>query len=143
MRSRDVGQRQGCVDGDQGRRPAAARSRRRRDHQHIVGDGDERLADVAALCVVKRRHHRDDQSAGAGELGVDRITVNALAPGFTLTEASLDLIENAAEYGVARGAIKRPAGPHDMVGAALFLASAHAALMTGQTLIVDGGRQFL
>ena len=79
----------------------------------------------------------------ARELGDDRITVNALAPGFTLTEASLDLIESAAEYGVARGAIKRAAGPHDMVGAALFLASTHAAFMTGQTLIVDGGRQFL
>jgi NAD(P)-dependent dehydrogenase (short-subunit alcohol dehydrogenase family) len=79
----------------------------------------------------------------ARELGDDRITVNALAPGFTLTEASLDLIENAAEYGVARGAIKRAAAPHDMVGAALFLASTHAAFMTGQTLIVDGGRQFL
>jgi NAD(P)-dependent dehydrogenase (short-subunit alcohol dehydrogenase family) len=79
----------------------------------------------------------------ARELGDDRITVNALAPGFTLTEASLDLIENAAEYGVTRGAIKRAAAPHDMVGAALFLASTHAAFMTGQTLIVDGGRQFL
>jgi NAD(P)-dependent dehydrogenase (short-subunit alcohol dehydrogenase family) len=79
----------------------------------------------------------------ARELGDHRITVNALAPGFTLTEASLDLIENAAEYGVARGAIKRAAAPHDMVGAALFLASTHAAFMTGQTLIVDGGRQFL
>ena len=79
----------------------------------------------------------------ARELGVDRITVNALAPGFTLTEASLDLIENAAEYGVARGAIKRAGRAARMVGAALFLASAHAAFMTGQTLIVDGGRQFL
>ena len=45
---------------------AAARSRRRHDHQHIVCDGDERLADVAALCVIKRRHHSDDPSAGAG-----------------------------------------------------------------------------
>jgi NAD(P)-dependent dehydrogenase (short-subunit alcohol dehydrogenase family) len=79
----------------------------------------------------------------ARELGDDRITVNALAPGFTLTEASLDLIENASEYGVARGAIKRSAGPNDMVGAALFLASSHAAFITGQTLIVDGGRQFI
>jgi NAD(P)-dependent dehydrogenase (short-subunit alcohol dehydrogenase family) len=79
----------------------------------------------------------------ARELGDDQITVNALAPGFTLTEASLDLIENATDYGVARGAIKRAAGPRDMVGAALFLASTHAAFMTGQTLIVDGGRQFL
>ena len=77
------------------------------------------------------------------ELGDDNITVNVLAPGFTLTEASLDLMENAADYGVTRGAIKRAAVPHDMVGAALFLASDLAAFMTGQTLIVDGGRQFI
>jgi NAD(P)-dependent dehydrogenase (short-subunit alcohol dehydrogenase family) len=79
----------------------------------------------------------------ARELGDDNIRVNALAPGFTLTEASLDLMENAAEYGVGRGAIKRAAGPRDMVGGALFLASSHAAFITGQTLIVDGGRQFI
>lgn len=79
----------------------------------------------------------------ARELGDDRITVNALAPGFTLTEASLGLIENAAEYGVTRGAIKRAAGSDDMVGAALFLASPLASFITGQTIIIDGGRQFL
>jgi NAD(P)-dependent dehydrogenase (short-subunit alcohol dehydrogenase family) len=79
----------------------------------------------------------------ARELGDDKITVNALAPGFTLTEASLNLVENAAEYGVGRGAIKRAASADDMVGAALFLASPQAAFITGQTLIVDGGRQFI
>lgn len=79
----------------------------------------------------------------ARELGDDRITVNALAPGFTLTEASLGLMENAASYGVSRGAIKRAAGSDDMVGAALFLASPLASFITGQTLIIDGGRQFL
>ena len=75
----------------------------------------------------------------ARELGDDKITVNALAPGFTLTEASLNLVENAAEYGVGRGAIKRAASADDMVGAALFLASPQAAFITGQTLAVDGG----
>lgn len=81
--------------------------------------------------------------AFARELGDDRVTVNALAPGFTLTEASLGLMENAASYGVTRGAIKRAAGSDDMVGAALFLASPLASFITGQTLIIDGGRQFL
>lgn len=79
----------------------------------------------------------------ARELGDDRITVNALAPGFTLTEASLGLMENAASYGVTRGAIKRASGSDDMVGAALFLASPLATFITGQTLVIDGGRQFL
>jgi len=79
----------------------------------------------------------------ARELGDNGITVNALAPGFTLTEASLGLMENAASYGVTRGAIKRAAGSDDMVGAALFLASPLATFITGQTLIIDGGRQFL
>lgn len=79
----------------------------------------------------------------ARELGDDRVTVNALAPGFTLTEASLGLMENAASYGVTRGAIKRAAGSDDMVGAALFLASPLASFITGQTLVIDGGRQFL
>jgi NAD(P)-dependent dehydrogenase (short-subunit alcohol dehydrogenase family) len=79
----------------------------------------------------------------ARELGDSGVRVNALAPGFTLTEASLGLIENAADYGVTRGAIKRAAGSDDMVGAALFLASPLAGFITGQTLIIDGGRQFL
>jgi NAD(P)-dependent dehydrogenase (short-subunit alcohol dehydrogenase family) len=78
----------------------------------------------------------------ARELGDDKITVNAIAPGFTLTEASLGLMENAADYGITRGALKRAAGTDDMVGAALFFASSAAAFITGQTLIVDGGRQF-
>lgn len=79
----------------------------------------------------------------ARELGNDRVTVNALAPGFTLTEASLGLMEDAASYGITRGAIKRAAGSDDMVGAALFLASPLASFITGQTLVIDGGRQFL
>lgn len=79
----------------------------------------------------------------ARELGGDDITVNALAPGFTLTEASMGMMENAATYGVERGAIKRAGMPEDIVGAALFLASPHARFMTGQTIVVDGGRQFI
>ncbi|MGP6204666.1 SDR family NAD(P)-dependent oxidoreductase [Microbacterium sp. F2] len=79
----------------------------------------------------------------ATELGPRGITVNAVAPGFTLTEASHGLIADAGSYGVDRGAIKRAIQPDDIVGTVLFLASPEAAFLTGQTLVVDGGRQFL
>jgi NAD(P)-dependent dehydrogenase (short-subunit alcohol dehydrogenase family) len=79
----------------------------------------------------------------AKELGRDDIRVNVLAPGFTMTEASLGLIDNARAYGVDRAAIKRPIETGDIVGGALYLASPHSAFMTGQTMIIDGGRQFI
>jgi len=79
----------------------------------------------------------------AKELGRREITVNTIAPGFTLTEASLGLMENASSYGVDRGALKRASQPEDIVGAALFLASEDSSFITGQTLVVDGGRQFI
>lgn len=79
----------------------------------------------------------------AKELGSRSITVNAIAPGFTLTEASYGLMEDAENYGVDRGAIKRASRPDDIVGAALFLAGPDSKYITGQTLVVDGGRQFI
>ena len=79
----------------------------------------------------------------AKELGRRGITVNAIAPGFTLTEASYGLMDNAEQYGVDRGAIRRASQPEDIVGAALFLASDDAGFISGQTLVVDGGRQFI
>lgn len=79
----------------------------------------------------------------AKELGRRDITVNAIAPGFTLTEASRSLIEGAENYGVDRGALRRAAEPDDIVGAALYLAGSGSRYVSGQTLVVDGGRQFI
>lgn len=79
----------------------------------------------------------------ARELGRRDITVNTLAPGFTLTDASRTVVENPERYGVDRGAIKRAGVPDDVVGAALFLAGPESRFVTGQTLVVDGGRQFI
>ncbi|MHB8870242.1 MAG: SDR family NAD(P)-dependent oxidoreductase [Thermoleophilia bacterium] len=78
----------------------------------------------------------------AKELGPDGISVNAVAPGFTLTEASLDLIPGAENYGVDRGCLRRAQQPDDVVGLVVFLASEASGFITGQTIIVDGGRQF-
>jgi NAD(P)-dependent dehydrogenase (short-subunit alcohol dehydrogenase family) len=79
----------------------------------------------------------------AKELGDFNINVNAVAPGFTLTDASLGLMQNAANYGVERGAIKRPSSAEDIVGTVIYLASSASDFVTGQTIIVDGGKQFL
>src|SRR5690606_11039595 len=79
----------------------------------------------------------------AKELGRRGITVNAIAPGFTLTEASRGLLEDAENYGVDRGCLRRASRPEDVVGAALYLAGADSDFVTGQTLVVDGGRQFI
>lgn len=78
----------------------------------------------------------------AREAGDYGIRINAIAPGFTLTEASLRLIEDAAQYGVNRGAIKRAQQTDDLIGALLFFVSPASDFVTGQTLVVDGGRQF-
>ena len=79
----------------------------------------------------------------ARELGDRGIRANVIAPGFTMTEASLGLMENARSYGVDRAALKRPLETDDITGAALWLASALSGAMTGQTMVVDGGRQFI
>lgn len=79
----------------------------------------------------------------AKELGRRDITVNVIAPGFTLTEASLGQIEDAATYGVDRGALRRAGHPGDIVGTALYLAGPDSRYVSGQTVVVDGGRQFV
>jgi NAD(P)-dependent dehydrogenase (short-subunit alcohol dehydrogenase family) len=77
----------------------------------------------------------------ARELGKDSITVNSLAPGFTLSE---NVMKDAAhmrsgEITRATRAIQRDEKPEDLVGTVSFLASEDAAFITGQTLVVDGG----
>jgi len=77
----------------------------------------------------------------ARELGADGITVNALAPGFTLSEnvAKIEAHRRQGEVTRMTRAIKRDETPEDLVGAVSFLASEDAAFITGQTLVVDGG----
>jgi NAD(P)-dependent dehydrogenase (short-subunit alcohol dehydrogenase family) len=87
----------------------------------------------------------------ANECGEFGVTVNALAPGPTITAkmeqtfyAQAGTNERAAfdafMASIAQNqTIKRPATPSDVVGSLSFLASDDAAFVTGQTLNVDGG----
>jgi NAD(P)-dependent dehydrogenase (short-subunit alcohol dehydrogenase family) len=76
------------------------------------------------------------------ELAEHGIRVNALAPGLTRTDINRKDLEDEAFYKarVARIPQGRVMSPDDLVGAAIFLASAESDSMTGQTLQVDGGR---
>lgn len=82
----------------------------------------------------------------ARELGNDKITVNAVAPGFTLSDGVLEngLHSKMPESSRTTGrCIQRDQVPEDLVGAVGFLSGEGAGFITGQTLAVDGGVIFL
>lgn len=77
----------------------------------------------------------------AAEWGPRGVRVNAIAPGFILTDLTQRLWSEPTmrAWGEANTPLVRLGMPNDLVGAALFLASPASAFMTGQTLFVDGG----
>lgn len=77
--------------------------------------------------------------AMANELGPDGIRVNAVLPGFTASEASLQAGEGYLADRVAGQALERPIEPADVASAVAFLAGPASSMVTGQTLLVDGG----
>ena len=77
----------------------------------------------------------------AREFGPDRIRVNAVAPGWVLTERQKEMWvtpESLAAH-LARQCLPEPIQPEDVAGTVLFLASEASRMMTSQTLILDGG----
>lgn len=81
----------------------------------------------------------------AKELGAHAITVNAIAPGFTLSDGILKNNVHEVIGDVARRtsrSIQRDQVPSDLVGTLLYLASDAAAFVTGQTIVVEGGSAF-
>jgi NAD(P)-dependent dehydrogenase (short-subunit alcohol dehydrogenase family) len=75
----------------------------------------------------------------ARELGADAITVNAVAPGLTLVEATEYVPAERHRLYVEGRAINRPQVPEDVCGAVTFLLSDAAGFITGQLLAVNGG----
>jgi gluconate 5-dehydrogenase len=77
----------------------------------------------------------------ATELGQHNIQVNGIAPGYFRTEMNRALIENQEFDAWVRK--RTPAGrwgdPHELAGAAVFLASSASDYVTGQVIFVDGG----
>ncbi len=77
--------------------------------------------------------------AYARELGPRNITVNAVAPGFILTEMTEKLPDKVKDEYLAQIPLKRAGKPEDVANVVAFLASDAAAYVTGTTIIVSGG----
>jgi NAD(P)-dependent dehydrogenase (short-subunit alcohol dehydrogenase family) len=76
----------------------------------------------------------------AGQLGQYGVTVNAVAPGLVMTEATEKQVpEDFRPMFAMMSASRRNTEPRHMVGPALFLASDDAEMVNGQILVVDGG----
>jgi NAD(P)-dependent dehydrogenase (short-subunit alcohol dehydrogenase family) len=79
----------------------------------------------------------------ARELAPRGITVNMVVPSMVETETAERDYPGVSEGVVADQAIRRYQQPEDLVGLLVFLAARESAFVTGQTILVDGGRAFL
>lgn len=121
---------------------------------HMRKQGEGRIINMASgafhLPVPGIAHYITSKGAVIGftralacDLGDAGIRVNAIAPGFVMTEASRKLAgPELAEAIASRQCIKRSQEAEDLVGAVIFLASDDSAFFTGQTMTVDGGTSF-
>ncbi|MDD3503204.1 MAG: 3-oxoacyl-[acyl-carrier-protein] reductase [Eubacteriales bacterium] len=75
----------------------------------------------------------------AKEVGSRGITVNAIAPGFIETDMTDVLPDKVKEAALKKIVLKRFGKVDDIAAAAVFLASAEAAYITGQVLEISGG----
>ncbi|MBV8953517.1 MAG: glucose 1-dehydrogenase [Solirubrobacterales bacterium] len=81
----------------------------------------------------------------AKELGADNVLVNAVAPGFTMSDGVLAnpvQLEKLQEVSAKARVLVRDQYPDDVVGAVVFFASEGSSFITGQSLVVDGGAYF-
>jgi NAD(P)-dependent dehydrogenase (short-subunit alcohol dehydrogenase family) len=108
------------------------------------------LSSTRALDGTPNRLHYTTAKAGvlgftralARELGADRINVNAVLPGLTLSDTQV--ASSPASYLAAKEdksrALGRPQYPEDLVGTVLYLLSDASDYVTGQSFTVDGGK---
>lgn len=121
--------------------------------KHMIerGHGGKIINQASQIGLVGYYERTAYCSAKAGVINMTRalaiewarynITVNAVAPTFVNTPFVQKLLEDKAirEEVISRIPLGRIAEPEDIVGAVVYLASPAANMVTGHTLVVDGG----
>jgi 3-oxoacyl-[acyl-carrier protein] reductase len=120
-------------------------------YPHMKKRGGGRIVNISSSRVWEGNPNRLDYTTSkagvigltralAREVGDDRIGVNAVSPGFTLSETQMASSSSNYMGGKDDGkCFKRPQVPDDLVGTVMFLLSDASSFMTGQTINVDGG----
>src|SRR5690606_2722740 len=123
---------------------------------HMAKQGGGKIIDIRSIAGL--RGSQGLSAYGAAIAGVINLTptlaiewakygirVNAIAPGLILTEGSEEVLvpneEKKREY-EASTLVGRLGVPEDILNAVIYLASEASSYVTGQTLVVDGGRIF-
>ena len=81
----------------------------------------------------------------AKEVGKDKVLVNCVAPGFTMSAgvaAHPEVIEKLRDVSVSARTLQRDQVPDDVVGAVVFLCGPGSDFITGQSIVIDGGQTF-
>ena len=95
---------------------------------------------IGAYCISKSADMELARCL-ADEFGPRGVRVNCIAPGLIRTDFAKALWENPDTFkrSTAVASLKRIGEPHEIAGAAVFLASRAGAFTTGQTIVIDGG----
>ena len=95
---------------------------------------------IGAYCISKAADMQMARNL-ADEFGPAGVRVNCIAPGLIRTDFARALWENPDTLAVStrRSSLRRIGEPHEIAGAAVFLASAAGGFTTGQTIAIDGG----
>lgn len=125
---------------------------------HMRSQTSGAIVNVASLAAVMGMpyglHYTTSKAAVIGmtralarELGRDSIRVNCIAPTAVNTEGTAeffgDVLDKQMDAVVKNQSLRQTLEPEDVVGTVLYLAGDASKLITGQTIMVDGGTVFL
>ena len=116
---------------------------RRRKYGRIINIASEAAKNGGTICAL---HYAASKGAVlsftrnlAKQLGADKITVNAIAPGRIATPMASSVSDEENQIFIEKSVVKSLGRPEDIANAVLFLASKRASFVTGETMNINGG----